>query len=261
MAGGWLGASQLGASEQLADNTWYLFKLLKRAFSLQATILTGIVGFTIFIAEGVLSPITKVLFIQDLGWERVELTDIEGGYALALGLAGSIVGGILADMFGPKRIATIGSIVLAISYATFGLASPESDIIPWFDWHDKAAVIFYVLMSTAMISMITASMFAMCMTVSWPKVAGTQFTAYMAILNLSTATGNKVAGSLEAHLSLPTIFLLAAVIQFAAILIFPFIDVNQARRVLDKGDVKMSPGFQVFFLLISYLLFAMFIRQ
>ncbi len=226
------GTSQLQVDEQLARSVSQLFGFLRRAFSLRSTLLAGVVGLTIFIASGILSPITNVLFIQDLGWTRTDFTDISGGYGVIIGLGGAIAGGFLADRFGPKRIATIGCIVLALSYATFGLSSPETGIIPWFDWTNRPAVIGYILLDTLMSSMITASLFAMYMTVSWPKVAATQFTAYMAILNLSTAIGLKTSGVISESFSLPVIFVGAGALQLLVIGIFPLIDVHQARRVL-----------------------------
>ena len=225
------GSTQLKPSEQLADNAFKLFGYLKKAFSLRATILTGLVGLFMFIASGVLSPITKVLFIQDLGWERIQLTDIEGGYGVFCGLAGAMFGGILADKFGPKRVATIGSVILASLYMTFGLSSPETGIL-WFDWYDNSFVYSYILVSTWMETMISASLFAMCMTVSWPKIAATQFTAYMAILNLSTTSGLKVSGFLSEHMTVPTIFVCVGILQFIVVFLFPFIDVHQTRREL-----------------------------
>ena len=228
------GSVQLQSNQQLANNVHQLFGFLKRAFSLRSTVLAGAVGLTMFIASGILSPISNVLFIQDLGWERVEFTNINGGYGVFLGLFGAIGGGFLADYFGPKRVATIGCIFLAMSYATFGLSSPETGIIPWFDWNTKPAMITYILFDTFVSSLISASLFAMYMTVSWPRVAATQFTAYMAILNLSTVIGLKSSGVISESFSLPTIFIAAAVLQLSVISIFPFIDVHQARRVLGE---------------------------
>ena len=83
-----------------------------------------------------------------------------------------------------------------------------------------------------MASMISASLFAMYMTVSWPKVAATQFTAYMAILNMSTAFGLFMSGAINEAFSLPVIFVGAGVLQLVVISIFPFIDVHQARTTL-----------------------------
>jgi PAT family beta-lactamase induction signal transducer AmpG len=225
------GSSQLKKEQQLAHSVIELFGFLKRAFSLRSTLLAGAIGLTIFIAGGILSPITNVLFIQDLGWSRTEFTDINGGYGVFLGLAGAIAGGFLADKFGPKRIASIGCIVLGLSYATFGLSSPDSGIL-WFDWTNRPVVITYILIDTWMGSMISASLFAMYMTVSWPRVAATQFTAYMAILNLSTVIGLKSSGFISDAFSLPIIFIGAGILQLIVISIFPFIDVHQARRVL-----------------------------
>ena len=176
-----------------------------------------------------------MLFIQNLGWTRTEFTDINGGYGLFLGLGGAIAGGFLSDRFGPKRIATFGCIFLALSYATFGLSSPETGILPWFDWTNKPVVIGYILLDTLMSSVIAASLFAMYMTVSWPKVAATQFTAYMAILNLSTVIGLKLSGTIDAAFTLPAIFVGAGLLQLAVIFIFPFIDVHQARRELGSS--------------------------
>ena len=226
------GSATLKASEQSSHNIFQLFGFLKRAFSLQSTLLAGLIGLTIFIAGGILAPIAKVLYIQKLHWEPTEYTNIDGGYGVFLGLAGAIVGGLLSDMFGPKRIATFGCVVLAISYASFGLASPEAGIIPWFDWHDKNVVIGYILVDTWMGSMISTSLFAMYMTVSWPKVAATQFTAYMAILNLSTTIGYKLSGVVSEAFTLPMIYVGAGILQLVVIGIFPLIDVHQARRVL-----------------------------
>lgn len=230
------GSSQLLSSEKMANSVWELFGFLKRAFSLQSSILAGVIGLTIFIGGGILFPITNVLFIQDLGWSRTEYTDINGGYGVFLGLGGAVIGGILADRFGPKRIAIIGCFFLALSYATFGLASPEHGIIPWFDWTNRPVVISYILVETWMSSMISAALFAMYMTVSWPKVAATQFTAYMAILNLSTSIGYKISGTIDQWFTLPQIFIGAAALQLVVIVIFPFIDVHQTRRVLAEPE-------------------------
>ena len=148
----------------------------------------------------IIRSVMSIISYKSMRWSRTDLTDIEGGYGVFLGLFGAIAGGLLADKFGPKRVASFGCIVLAASYAIFGLSSPETGIVPWFDWDDKNIVIGYVLMTTWMEAMIATSMFAMCMTVSWPKVAATQFTAYMAILNLSiNFFGLLLAGELVSY--------------------------------------------------------------
>ena len=94
------GSVQLKQSEQLSSSAMLLFRRLARAFSLRSTIFAGIIGLTMFIASGALGPVMQVLLLQDLGWDRVALTDIDGGYGVFLGIVGAVSGGILADVFG-----------------------------------------------------------------------------------------------------------------------------------------------------------------
>jgi len=118
------------------------------------------------------------------------------------------------------------------------LSSPESPVFG-FDWNHREIIITYVLTDTVFNSLIASSLFAMYMTVSWPRIAATQFTAYMAILNLSTVIGLKTSGYLYEAVPLPFLFMGAGVLQLVVICIFPFIDVHQARRELGHKKIAM----------------------
>ena len=54
-----------------------------------------------------------------------------------------------------------------------------------------------------------------------PSVAATQFTAYMALLNLSYTAGNTMSPWLE-PLGVRPVYLLAAVVQISVLLVLPF---------------------------------------
>ncbi|MDG2292563.1 MAG: MFS transporter [Phycisphaerales bacterium] len=229
------GAVQLKQSEQLAHSAMLLFRRLAKAFSLRSTIFAGIIGLTMFIASGALGPMMQVLLLQDLGWDRVALTDIDGGYGVFLGIAGAVFGGVLADAVGAKRIIAIGAIGLGLCYITFALMSPDIAPAGWISWHSGAAVTTYILASTFLGTLVTAALFSMYMTVSWPIVAGTQFTAYMAILNLSTTTGQWLAGPIES-LGITTAFLLFGCFQIATVSLLPCINIHQTRLVLGEAS-------------------------
>ena len=229
------GSVQLKATEELADSALVLFRRLGRAFSLRSTLLAGIIGLTMFIASGALGPMMQVLLLQDLGWDRVALTDIDGGYGIFLGIAGAVAGGLLADAWGPKWVIAIGAVGLGLCYLAFALMSPDMIGAGWFSWESSSAVTTYILISTFLGTLITAALFSMYMTVSWPVVAGTQFTAYMAILNLSTTTGQWLAGPVES-VGIVLAFLIFGGFQIATVGLLPFIDIHQTRRVL--GDAS-----------------------
>ena len=229
------GSVQLKATEQLADSAVVLFRRLGRAFSLRSTLLAGVIGLVMFIASGALGHMMQVLLLQDLGWDRVALTDIDGGYGVFLGLAGAVCGGLLADAWGAKRVVAIGAIGLGVCYLSFALMSPDMVGAGWFSWASTSAVTTYILASTFLGTLITAALFSMYITVSWPVVAGTQFTAYMAILNLSTSTGQWLAGPIES-VGVVMAFMLFGGFQIATVVLLPFIDIHQTRRVF--GDVS-----------------------
>ena len=151
------------------------------------------------------------------------------------GLAGAVGGGFLADLIGARRLAAIACGMLAIMYVAFGLASPESSVLG-VDWTARWFVTAYILSGEFLGSLLSVSLFAIYLNISWPKVAATQFTAYMALLNLSTTIGLKVSGVLDANFSTPMLFLLAGAVQAAVIFLLPLIDLSQTRRVLvDSG--------------------------
>tara|TARA_B100001059_G_scaffold234232_1_gene276239 strand:+ start:5735 stop:7054 length:1320 start_codon:yes stop_codon:yes gene_type:complete len=228
------GTAQKSRSTAVASTSMMiLFRRLGKAFSLKSTIIAGVIGLTLFIGSGVLSPIFNVFLIQDLGWDEVALGDVEGGYGVFLSLAGAMLGGFLADLFGAKRIIAFGTICLGLSYLCFGLMSPEILGQGWFSWHTKSAVVVYILVSGFMVSVISVSLFSMYITISWPVVAATQFTAYMAILNLSTVIGQWTSGQF-ARLDIASVLFIFAGVQIAVIALLPLIDIHQTRRVLGE---------------------------
>lgn len=234
------GSVQSQSASVVSTSMMILFRRLGRAFSLRSTIVAGVIGLTLFIGSGVLAPIFTVLLTQKLGWEEVALSDVEGGYGVFLGLAGAMLGGFLADLFGAKRIIATGTLFLGLSYLCFGLMSPEIMGQGWFSWHTKSLVVVYILVSAFMTSLISVSLFSMYITISWPVVAATQFTAYMAILNLSTVIGQWTTGQF-ARLDVATVFFIFAGVQIAVIALLPLIDVHQTRRVLGEEANETSP--------------------
>ena len=233
------GTVQLETAQAVSKSITVLFRRLGRAFSLRASIIAGFIGFTMFIANGALGPILQVFYQKDLGWARTDYTDISGGYGVFLGLAGAMGGGFLADAFGAKRIIAFGTIFLGFAYLAFAAMDPELLGFGWFSWNSKGAMTAFILAEGFLVSLASVGLFSMYMTVSWPIVAGTQFTAYMAILNLSTTTGQWLAGPIE-QFGLVSIMIVFGLFQLSIVGLLPFIDIHQTRRVLGEGIPKTA---------------------
>ena len=217
-------ARQSGTESIVATES--VFGNLFRAFSLRATLIGGLVAISVRIGVGVLTAVFVDYLMKGGGWQQSEYTQITGGYAVLLGLVGSAMGGYIADKFGAKKMIAITSILVGTLWISFGMipASIES----------KAAVKFMLLSQEFLLAVMSVSLFALFMSISWPRVAATQFTAYMALMNLSTTIGSYTAGMLSSRLSILEILIVAGVLQ--AILVLPvlLIDPKQTRRVL--GD-------------------------
>ena len=82
----------------------------------------------------------------------------------------------------------------------------------------------------------TINIYALVMQVTWSEVGGTQFTAYMAMMNLSAIIGYQLTGPITSRFDYPTIFLLAAVFQTLVIFGALFIDPTETRNKLGTGQ-------------------------
>ena len=107
----------------------------------------------------------------------------------------------------------------------------------WFSWTSDGAMTTFILLEGFLVSMASVGLFSMYMTVSWPVVAGTQFTAYMAVLNLSTTTGQWISGPVEQY-GIVNIMIVFGLFQLAIVALLPLIDVRQTRRVLGEGALE-----------------------
>lgn len=223
----------LAAADRLLGE---LFGDLFKAFSLRSTLLGIGLALAAQLGTGVLSTIGAVLYTQRLGFEPSTLGQLEGS-AYLVGLFGAVIGGFLADRFGAKRMIAFGMLGLAGLWV--GFAALE----PW--WHHKSIAVVLLYAEPAFSSLASVGMFSLFMGISWPKVAATQFTAYMALLNLSATVGQGIAGTLDARFDYGGLYLVGALMQVVAVFVLWRIDPGQTRRVLGDGlPARIRPAAQ-----------------
>ena len=107
-------------------------------------------------------------------------------------------------------------------------------------WDDRLFVNIILIGGSLLSGMISVSLFALFMGMSWPRVAATQFTAYMALMNLSTVLGYRVAGWLEGRMEWTSFYFLGGILQVVAVLVLLAIDPHQSRCALgESGDKEV----------------------
>jgi len=198
---------------------------LGHAFTLRSTIALAIVTVLLSIPSGFLTSFSTVLVVSELEW-GMEKYATWTGIATWAGLVGSIVGGLLADRVGPRKLALFAGCGLSLSYLVFADSAGL--------WHSDWFIIGMMVVDALMSGMLFVSIFTLCMQVSWPLVAATQFTAYMALLNLSRSAGQGLTMQLDGLVSTQGAYVLAAALQLLPLVFLVLIDPGQARRVL--GD-------------------------
>ncbi|MBI9016386.1 MAG: MFS transporter [Phycisphaerae bacterium] len=256
------GKASPASSAQAFGSTLQMFKTLLKAFSLRSTILTAFLALFINFGIGILSVAGTVLMVQNLGWQKDQWVNLTGFWGSLIAVAGSILGGIIADKIGQRKTLAITGIIIGIIWITLSATTAH--------WPNKNYMIIVTLLETFLIAVMAVSFFSLAMGVSWPKVAATQFTAYMAIMNFSTTIGAKFAGIVktimldyfpytpnpdqvikpgelgydpnqvsnpfgipDALMIYAGLYFCVGIFQLLMLLVLPFIDPDQSRRLLD----------------------------
>jgi PAT family beta-lactamase induction signal transducer AmpG len=184
--------------------------------ALRSALLVLVVMLISNLATALLSAIGNGLFTRHLGWDPGSYANLTGGWALLAGGVGASAGGYLADKVGHRLLAGIASLVLAAYYVMWS----QSDA----HWASHAFVYGVFWIEPLLVGMMTASLFALCMDVTWKAIAASQFAIYMAISNLSSTLAYSHAGDATSHWSYPAIYLVAAAIQASLVLVLPLVN-------------------------------------
>lgn len=206
---------------------------LAEVFAVRAAFVTGVLMLTVNLALGMLTANGFVLFTQQLHWSQEKYTNLTGILGLAAGFGGSVIGGLLADYVGRKRLAAAASIAMAGGWLVFGLATSL--------WTSDPFVYTMAIVEALTSSILTVTLFALCMDVSWARIGASQFAAYMAFANFSTTVGFKLTGILNEHLDYTGLYFAAAAIQLVVTGALLFIDPTQVRRTLPARDGAPVP--------------------
>ncbi len=201
------------------------FRVLRGATrdrAVQTAVLGGVVMLVSNLGAALIAAFGNVLFTQQLGWTPEDYVELVGGPGLVAGLVGSLVGGFVADAVGHRRLAALATLALAGYYLAW--AGLEHH------WADKHLVYAVFWIEPFLLGVLTVSLFALCMDISWTTIAASQFAIYMALSNISSTSGYKLAGYATETWTHTGIYQIAALIQASFVLLLPLMDPRAARR-------------------------------
>jgi PAT family beta-lactamase induction signal transducer AmpG len=201
------------------------------AFSLKSTRL-GIVLSLALSLSFFLVPVMPLLFVRELGWSEVQFNATKGGLILIVGMLGYIVGGQLGKRFGGKSVIIYGALTGTILTVVWGLT--ES----W--WSNSTYLLSIWSIHSFVWSIATINIYSLMMRITWSEVGGTQFTSYMAMMNLSAVIGYSLTDVFASRLDYASLILLSAVFESLIIFAVLFIDPDETRRVLGSAGSEAS---------------------
>lgn len=183
------GASQLTGTNAVVTSSRELFSSLLKAFSLRSSICTGLLAVLIYIPINVMGPLSAILMMKKLGFNEEFLAQL-GIIGTVSAMAGAMGGGFIADKIGHKKSIIIALTALSVFWAANGFLTSF--------WFSKTYMLLLMPIPGLLVGFMATSYFSLAMDISWKKVAGSQFSTYMALLNLSMVIAFKLAAPLEA---------------------------------------------------------------
>ena len=203
-----------------------IFGNIKTAFSVRSAQLGIAVSLMISLAF-ILIPILPLLFLQELGWSQEEFNATKGGIILVVTMLGAMAGGELGRRFGGKSMlmyAALSASLTTLAWGTFDNMWSEG----WF-------MMLVWLVHTFLWAIVSICSYSLMMRVTWAEVGGTQFTGYMAMMNLSAIIGYQLAPIFAERYNYQTIFYIAAVLETFVVLAALFIDPEETDRTLKNA--------------------------
>ena len=191
-----------------------------------------------------IDPIIIEIFIEDSGWTQSEYNFIMGILVVFAVMIGQLVGGFMGDIYGTRELAMLGFTLLALANAGIGLLSNY--------WMNKYVMIFFLVIRGFIVGFAIINMIAVAMRLTYSKAGGSQFTAYMSMLNLSAVIGYKFTDYMIEIFDFVTCMYIGGAFTLISVILLVFIDVDQTDRELEgkiqnfeqDGDLGETPIFR-----------------
>ena len=200
---------------------------VKTAFTLRSAQL-GIGLSLVMSLSFFLIPVLPLLFVRELGWSEEQFNATKGGLILVVTMIGYMIGGQLGKRYGGKLVIIYSALAAALLNSLWGVTE--------FMWSSELFMMSIWCLHTIAWAMVAINTYSLMMKITWGKVGGTQFTGYMAMMNLSAIIGYQLTDSLATRFDYPTLFLIAGLLETFVILVAVMIDPDETNRLLPNDQ-------------------------
>ncbi|GAB3807885.1 muropeptide transporter [Spirosoma humi] len=191
------------------DFRWLFTELFKGLFAKRSLLLFGSVV-AAYVSVSLFMRGYNYHLIHTLGWTDTSVSGLTGTYGMLVATGVALLGGYIADRISPRRLLVVILAMVAVYLLVFNSLSAQ--------WIQREVAQTGLIALYFMDPSISIAAMPMLMAICRPGVEGSQFTTYMAFINLSDIAGSYLAGHAQAYVSVPTIGLVAGGLAVVAML-------------------------------------------
>ncbi len=188
----WSAGKASPETKKLQLGSWSsIFKSLYSVFSLRNSLLIALI---LFISQGsfkYIATLLPIFTVKELGWTNVDYAQYYATAKLIGGIIGMLIGGILIEKFGKKRMMNIYFISVILSTIIFASSKTY--------WNAISIIYSFMIIYNILYTFACIGMFAIAMQCCWKKVSASQFTLYMTIANLGQIAFAALIGPIKSN--------------------------------------------------------------
>ena len=230
----WTSGAASPESKKMQLTSWTsIFKSLYSVLRLRNSLLLILI---LFIAQGAYNYIDTLLpifTVKKLGWTNLDYSQFYATAKLIGGIGGMLIGGILIDKFGKKRMMNIYFFGMVLFTTVLAFSKMY--------WADTSFIYAFMMLYNIVYTFACIGIFAIAMQCCWKKVSASQFTLYMTIGNLGRIALAALIGPITSNFDWQVALMAFAFMIAIAWLLLQFLNINkQVERVvnLENSDTE-----------------------
>jgi PAT family beta-lactamase induction signal transducer AmpG len=199
-----------------------------RLFSHRLLLVAALFAVVVDASDSMIFPLVYPLFTQRLHFSEQQIATLQTLGSAVSALA-AIAGGALSDRLGRRRTILVGCLGVAGFDIAFMLCHGL--------WGSYAFQLAFAATSAVAAGVVYASLLALFMDLTQPRLAATHFQVSMALLNLRGVWGSRLGGRLADRVAPTAMFGLGAVVEVLPLVLLLWLDPRRAKATLeDRGE-------------------------
>lgn len=203
------------AASQPPRNLKALFGELWRGLTNRRNLLVFLAVAAVYLAASVFIRAFNVHLIQQLHWRDTELSLLSGIQGGLLGLAVIVAGGWLSDKVGAVRLLVAVMFILGVFLLVFNLLAHQ--------WHNRAVSSAGLVIWQSFDPAYSVAAMPLLMSICRKGIEGSQFTAYMALVNLCDVAGSYISGHAQRWVAAPVLGVGCGLLVLAALVVIAIV--------------------------------------